>query len=168
MHPSRKSTLVTSVALLALLASNGLAQEEPSATELGLDLIDRMPSPSHLAVAGRLLKNEGTYHLTVEYRTATKKRHKALLLYAEPSHRLLFVQWTHAPAPEIRSRVNAEGPLATRVGDYERRSLKIPFDPGEDDSVRAVVLTWDDRRLEVLRGKVEDLRSFAVESVVFD
>ncbi|HVR29122.1 MAG TPA: hypothetical protein VMS86_06250 [Thermoanaerobaculia bacterium] len=155
------------------------------------------PDPSRLVVRGRCLPGEDLYRLVVEYETDGSARYRALAVFAEPSHRLLFVQWNGVPRPEERAALEerlahaegggeeparwsrtrggpahgsagARGPLAVFEQDSQRRHATFRFRPEGDDRILVQVLTaWNEWR-DALEGRVGDLCDFTVENRVHD
>ena len=107
------------------------------------------------------------FRLVVEYETDGTARYRALLVYAEPSHRLLFVQWNGPPTAYERASID-EAPLAVFETDSQRRYATIRFRPERDDRILVQAITpWNERR-DVLTGRVGNLCDFAVENRVHD
>jgi hypothetical protein len=125
------------------------------------------PEPSLLSVKGFCLPTGDRYRLVVEYETDGAARYRALLVYAEPSHRLLFVQWNGAPDADERATI-AETPLVVFEQDSQRRYATFSFRPGKDDRILVQAITPWNERLDVLTGRVASLCDFAVENRVHD
>jgi hypothetical protein len=159
----------------AMLDAAALGQDDAPIGESVKDDGDAMfspeiwagPDPSHLAVRGLCLPASDRYRLIVEYETDGAARYRALLVYAEPSHRLLFLQWNQAPDPGQRASI-AETPLALFEQDSQRRYATFPFRPGGDDRIRVQVITAWNERVDALAGRVANLCDFAVENRVHD
>lgn len=125
------------------------------------------PEPSLLVVRGTCLPHSDRYRLIVEYETDGAARYRALLVYAEPSHRLLFLQWNGTPDAGERASI-AETPLVVFEQDSQRRYATFPFRPGVDDRIRIEAITAWNERIDVLSGRVGSLCDFAVENRVHD
>jgi hypothetical protein len=142
---------------------------ESNAEQSGTDFapeIWAVPDPSKLSIRGTCLPDD-LLRLVVEYETDGEARYRALLVYAEPSHRLLFVQWNGPPDASQRASI-LEQPLAVFEQDSQRRHATIRFRPERDDRIRVQAITpWNERR-DVLAGRVGNLCDFAVENRVHD
>ena len=130
-------------------------------------LIESIPAPSRVALEGRCLAGD-RYRLTLEYETEGSPRYQALLVYAEPSHRLLLVQWNGKPADESMRRIAKERSLVTFEQDAARRYVTIPFTPVEDDGLLVEILTLYDERIKAISGKVADMCKLSVANWVSD
>jgi hypothetical protein len=125
-----------------------------------------VPDPSKLSVRGACLPDD-RFRLVVEYETDGAARYRALLVYAEPSHRLLFLQWNGRPDSYERASI-VETPLAAFEEDSQRRYATFRFRPERDDRIVVQAITpWNERR-DVLAGRVGNLCDFAVENRVHD
>jgi hypothetical protein len=141
------------------------AGAEDSGTDFAPEIWE-VPDPSKLVIRGVCLPDD-RFRLIVEYETDGAARYRALLVYAEPSHRLLFVQWNGRPDSYERASI-AEAPLASFDEDSQRRYATFRFRPERDNRIRVQAITpWNERR-EVLMGRVGDLCDFAVENRVHD
>jgi hypothetical protein len=170
---THRSVLVAAVVSVAV-ASAQPPQPPPSPiganeVQTGVDFTPEVwavPDPSKLSVSGTCLADDA-YRLVVEYETDGAARYRALLVYAEPSHRLLFVQWNRPPGASERATI-AEQPLALFERDSQRRHATFRFRPERDDRIVVQAISeWNERR-EVLAGRVANLCDFAVESRVHD
>ncbi len=124
------------------------------------------PDPSKLSIRGTCLPDD-LLRLVIEYETDGTARYRALLVYAEPSHRLLFVQWNGTPTASERASI-AETPLAVFEQDSQRRYATVRFRPERDNRILVQAITpWNERR-DVLAGRVASLCDFAVENRVHD
>jgi hypothetical protein len=124
------------------------------------------PDPSKLSVRGTCLPDD-LLRLVVEYETDGTARYRALLVYAEPSHRLLFIQWNGPPTASERASI-AETPLTVFDQDSQRRYATVRFRPEHDNRILVQAITpWNERR-DVLAGRVGSLCDFAVENRVHD
>lgn len=143
---------------------------DSDSTESGVAFLPEIwevPDASRLSIKGSCLAEGDRYRLVVEYETDGPARYRALLVYAEPSHRLLFLQWNGAPLASERAAV-AETPLAVFDQDSQRRYATFQFRPERDDRIRVeAITTWNERRV-VLAGRVGDFCDFAVENRVHD
>jgi hypothetical protein len=142
---------------------------ESNSDQTGVDFspeIWAVPDPSKLSVRGTCLPDD-LLRLVVEYETDGTARYRALLVYAEPSHSLLFVQWNGPPTASERASI-AETPLAVFEQDSQRRYATVRFRPERDNRILVQAITpWNERR-DVLAGRVGSLCDFAVENRVHD
>jgi hypothetical protein len=165
-HRTILLVLLTSATLtISPLTAQPLRDVEPRALE-DLLLLDRTPpSPSRLEVSGRWSAESAFLQLTIEHRG--ERPPGDLLVYAEPSHRLLLVEWEAPPSIERRALIEKDSPLAVRSGGKARLELAIPFAPEEDTGILVQVLTRDGSRRTLLAGRVRSLRDFSVAADVF-
>lgn len=77
-------------------------------------------------------QGEGTYQVRLHYRPGdTGQRVDAILVYAEPAHRLLVTQWHRDPSERERQTVaDGRGLASTSIdaGRESRFATRIPFD----------------------------------------
>ena len=142
---------------------------ESNAVEEGVAFspeIWEVPDPSKLSIRGACLPDD-QFRLVVEYETDGSARYRALLIYAEPSHRLLFVQWNGRPDAYERASL-ADRPLVSFDEDSQRRYATFRFRPERDDRILVQAITSSNERRDVLKGRVGDLCGFAVENNVHD
>jgi hypothetical protein len=166
-------SLVLAAAVSAAAASAQLPPDRlqgiRSDTQAGVDFspdIWAVPDPSKLSIRGTCLPDD-LFRLVVEYETDGAPRYRALLVYAEPSHRLLFLQWNGLPDASERASI-LEQPLAVFEQDSQRRYATFRFRPQRDDRIRVqAIAPWNERR-NLLVGRVGDLCDFAVENRVHD
>jgi hypothetical protein len=160
---------VSAAAASAQLPPDRLQGIRSGDTQAGVDFspdIWAVPEPSKLSIRGTCLPDD-LFRLVVEYETDGAPRYRALLVYAEPSHRLLFLQWNAPPDASERASI-LEQPLAVFEQDSQRRYATFRFRPQRDDRIRVQAITpWNERR-DVLAGRVGNLCDFAVENRVHD
>jgi hypothetical protein len=138
---------------------------EQAGTDFSPD-IWAVPDPSKLSIRGTCLPDD-LFRLVIEYESDGAARYRALLVYAEPSHRLLFLQWNGRPDAYERASI-VETPLSAFEQDSQRRYATFRFRPERDDRIRVQAITpWNERR-DVLAGRVDNLCDFAVENRVHD
>lgn len=154
----RKRTLLCTI-LVSLAAG-------PSVV-LGVGSFQGTEMAASVEVAGKLLPLKGStrYELRVSYAAESRKAlGEALLVYAEPSHTLLFAHvntgWPLGKALENESLAEEALALVNGPGENFQHALTLPYRPQAlDDSRIDVVMRTRGRDVLLASGKV-NVRDF--------
>lgn len=159
------------VLVLSLLVGTAAQAETGKVIEDSVADIEFMATASSVMSKGGPGRISGSYTLELEYHPSDPTvNHKALLVYAEPSHTLLLVAWNgdlDSPGfnnDEYRAFVETGGALAASVGPHgaSHPRVHVVYDPTEDTHIAVSLLDEHMQERVVSSPKVAEDGSFGL------